>query len=83
MRAQVTSYANPEAMDGDLLVYGLLLHAWELTAAGDGSTAELFCRDSATTITLVGDWRSALRDLRTLLADPRLDLLLAAQSGAA
>jgi len=78
VRAQVTSYASPDALDGAVLVYGLLLYSWELTAASDGSQAELFARTSATTIALSGNWRTALRDLRTLLADPRLELLLAA-----
>ena len=79
VRAQVTSYANAETSDRatDTLYCGLLLGSWELTVCADGSHAELFCRDAVTTISLRGDWQQALRDLRVLLADPRLDLLLA------
>jgi len=79
VRAQVTNFANAETGDGatDTLFCTLLLGSWELTVCADGSHAELFSREAAATIALLGDWLTALRDLRVLLADPRLDLLLA------
>ena len=78
VRAQVTNYANAETSDDatDTLYCALLLGDWELSVCADGSHAELFCREAATTLALLGDWQRALRDLRVLLADPRLDLLL-------
>lgn len=78
VRAQVTSFANAEASDGatDTLYCALLVGGWELTVCADGSHAELFNREAATTIALLGDWPTALYHLRVLLADPRLDLLL-------
>lgn len=78
VRAQVTNYANAETSDDatDTLYCALLLGDWELSVCADGSHAELFCRDAGTTITLLGDWPTALRDLSVLLADPRLELLL-------
>lgn len=80
VRAQVTSYTNAEtAPDAtDTLYCALLLGDWELTVCVDGSHAELFSHGAAATISLLGDWPTALRDLRVLLADPRLDLLLVA-----
>lgn len=79
VRAQVTNYANAETSDGatDTLYCALLLGVWELSVCADGSHIELFCQEVAATISLLGDWPTALRDLRVLLADPRLDLLLA------
>lgn len=78
VRAQITNYATTEtsADATDTLYCALLLGGWELTVCADGSHAELFNGDAATTIALLGDWPRALRDLRVLLADPRLDLLL-------
>jgi hypothetical protein len=78
VRAQVTNYANAATSDDatDTLYCALLLGDWELSVCADGSHAELFNRDASTTITLLGDWQRALRDLRVLLADPRLALLL-------
>lgn len=76
VRAQVTNYATADISGLDTLYCSLLINAWELTACVDGSHAELFYRDDSTTITLLGDWPRALRDLRVLLADPRLDALL-------
>ncbi len=79
VRAQVINYANAETSDRatDTLYCGLLLGSWELTVCADGSHAELFCRTAAATISLRSDWQRALHDLRVLLADPRVDLLLA------
>jgi hypothetical protein len=78
VRAQVSNYATAEtSADATNTLYcALLLGGWELTVCADGSHAELFSRDAATTISLPGDWPRALRDLRLLLSDPRLDLLL-------
>jgi hypothetical protein len=78
VQARVTSFANAETSDSDTdtLYCALLLGSWELTVCADGSHAELFYREAATTISLRGNWQTALRDLRVLLADPRLDLLL-------
>ena len=79
VRAQVTSFANAETSDDatDTLYCALLLGLWELSVCADGSHAELFSREAAATISLLGDWPTALRDLRVLLTDPRVDLLLA------
>lgn len=77
VRAQVTNYAISNTTDEDTLYCSLLINTWELTVCADGSHAELFCHDDSATITLLGDWPGALCDLRVLLADPRLDLLLA------
>jgi hypothetical protein len=79
VRAQMTNFANAETSDSatDTLYCALLIGMWELSVCADGSHAELFCREAVTTISLLGDWPRALRDLRVLLADPRLDLLLA------
>lgn len=65
---------SPDA--ADTLYCALLLGGWELAICVDGSHAELFSREAAATISLLGDWAAALRDLRVLLADPRLDFLL-------
>ena len=77
VRAQVTSYADGTPDATDTLYCTLLLNTWELTVCIDGSHAELFSQGARTTIALGGHWQVALRDLRVLLADPRLDLLLA------
>ena len=78
VRAQVTNFANGRTSDNatDTLYCALLLGMWELSVCADGSHAELFYREVAATISLLGEWPTALRDLRVLLADPRLDLLL-------
>lgn len=82
VRAQVTNDGGDRPSAPDALSCSLLLHAWELTICLDGSAAELFYADSSTTLSIHGDWRGALRDLRLILADPRLDLLLAMTSAA-
>lgn len=76
VQAQVTSYADTALPSLDELYCSLLLDVWELTVCVDGSHAELFFRDGLTTLTMWGLWQATLRDLRVLLADPRLDLLL-------
>jgi len=79
VRAQVTNFANAETSPDatDTVYCALLLGGWELTVCADASHAELFSREAMATISLLGDWPTALRELRVLLADPRLDLLLA------
>lgn len=77
VRAQVTNYAAADTTATDTLYCTLLLNTWELTVCMDGSHAELFNREALTTISMLGDWPSTLRHLRLMLADPRLDLLLA------
>lgn len=80
VRSQATNFANAETGNDvtDTLFCALLLGSWELTVCADGSHAKLLNREAMATISLLDDWSTALRDLRVLLADPRLDLLLTA-----